>query len=119
MWCECNSNHLLRRAAVRSGGERQEHGVAQEVQVGLETGDAKPRPQINGQAALDQSADQVAEAARERVFLAARLDLIQLHLQPPDNMDSDDATLPLNINDHLHFALDYDDTRDMNDAGHF
>lgn len=72
--------HLLSGAAVRSGWEGQEHGVAQEVQVGLETGDAKPRPQVNGQAALNQSADQVAEAASQRVFLAARLDLVQFHL---------------------------------------
>lgn len=106
-----NTRHLLSRTAVRSGGEGQEHRVPQEVQVGLETGDAQPRPQINRQAALDQSADQVAEAASQRVFLAARFNLVQLHLQQQNNIglvtccsvdhQHSNTIIHLNINDYL------------------
>lgn len=72
--------YLLSWVPICSGGEGQEHRVAQEVQVGLEAWHAKAGPQINRHAALDQRADQMAEATRQRVLLAARLNLIQLHL---------------------------------------
>jgi len=66
--------------AVGPGGEGQEHGFPQERQVGAEPRRPEPRPQVGGQAALHQGADQLAEGAGQRVFLAAGLDLVELHL---------------------------------------
>lgn len=84
--CEsnCTALYLLSWAAICSGGEGEEHGVPQEGQVGLEPRHTQPRPQVDRQAALNQSADQLTEGSCQGVFLTARLDLIQLHLRAKD-----------------------------------
>ena len=72
--------YLLGGVAIGPGGEGEEHGVPQESEVGVEPWRPQSRPQVDRQAALDQGADQLAEGPGQRVFLAAGLDLVELHL---------------------------------------
>lgn len=73
--------YLLSSSAVGSGGEGKENSVTQEGQVGLESWRTEPRPQVDGQGALDQCADELTEGSGQRILLTARLNLIQLHLR--------------------------------------
>ena len=89
--------YLLGGAAIGPGGEREEHGVPQEGQVGVEPWRPEPRPQVDGQAALHQRADQLTEGPGQRVFLAAGLDLIELHLV--------DTSISVQYSKENHFLL--------------
>lgn len=73
--------YLLSWTSICSSGEREEHRVTQEVQIRLKAWHTQACPQINRQAALNQCADQMAEASGQWVLLTARFNLIQLHLK--------------------------------------
>lgn len=74
------NSDLLSRILVRACIELQEDILAQEVEIGLESGRTVTGPEPRRDGTVGESVDKTEEGQGHGELLVTRLDLVQLHL---------------------------------------